>query len=95
MRAPHVTLGLVAALVLTASACRKLDAPSPPQGPLKTVMVEAIPADMGDLIAVTTAPQWPSNAQLWFVKPDKSIAMVGVNMRTLHVSGTSVIIPRR
>ena len=94
MRPSHVILSLLATVAVSANGCRKLDAPTAPAEP-KTVMIDAIPLDMGELFAVTTAPQWPSNAQLWFVKPDKSIAMVGVNMRTLRVSGTSVIIPRR
>ena len=93
MHLRHLTLGLLAAFVLTATGCRKLDEPAPPGTP--SITLDAIPADMGELVAVTTAPQWPSNAQLWFVKPDKSIAMIGVNMRTLRMSGTSVIIPRR
>jgi hypothetical protein len=92
MRPSILVLGL---LVFAASACQRLDAPGAPPGTPKTVTIDAIPSDMGELVAVTTAPQWPSNAQLWFVKPDKSIAMIGVNMRTLRVSGTSVVIPRR
>jgi len=92
MRPSILVLGC---LVLAASGCQRLDAPAGPPGTQKTVTLDAIPADLGELVAVTTAPQWPANAQLWFVKPDKSIAMIGVNMRTLRVSGTSVVIPRR
>ncbi len=92
MRPFILVLGLIA---IVASGCQRLDAPIAPPGSPKTVTLDAIPADLGELVAVTTAPQWPSNAQLWFVKPDKSIAMIGVNMRTLRMSGTSVVIPRR
>ena len=94
MHLRHFVWGFFAALALASSGCQKLDAPPPAETP-KTVTLDAIPADMGELFAVTTAPQWPANAQLWFVKPDKSIAMIGVNMRTLRVSNTSVLIPRR
>ena len=94
MRPSHVILSLLAVVAVSGTGCRKLDTPSAPAEP-KTVLIDAFPLDMGERFAVTTAPQWPSNAQLWFVKPDKSIAMVGVNMRTLRVSGTSVVIPRR
>jgi hypothetical protein len=95
MRPSHVLVSLLAVVAVSAAGCRKLDTPTAPAEPAKTVMLDAIPLDMGELFAVTTAPQWPSNAQLWFVKPDKSIAMIGVNMRTLRVSNTSVVIPRR
>ena len=92
MRTSILVLG---SLVLAASGCQRLDAPAGPPGTQKTVTLDAIPAYLWALVAVTTAPQWPANAQLWFVRPDKSIAMIGVNMRTLRVSGTSVVIPRR
>jgi hypothetical protein len=94
MRVRHFIWGFLAAAALASSGCQKLDTP-PPAEPPKTVTLDAIPPDMGELVAVTTAAAWPSNAQLWFVKPDKTIAMVGVNMRTLRVSNTSVVIPRR
>ncbi|HJQ99550.1 MAG TPA: hypothetical protein VJ826_14640 [Candidatus Polarisedimenticolaceae bacterium] len=94
MRLHQLILGLLAALALSASGCQKLDAPPPAQLP-RTVTLDAIPADTGELFAVTTAPQWPSTAQLWFVKPDKSIAMIGVDMKTMRVINTSVLIPRR
>ena len=93
MRPSILVLGF---LVFAASGCQRLDAPgAAPPGAPKTVTLDAIPSDLGELVAVTTAPQWPSNAQLWFVREDKSIAMIGVNMRTLRMSGTSVVIPRR
>ena len=94
MKPRHVVWVLFAALALASAGCRKLDAPPPAQLP-KTVTLDAIPADTGELFAVTTAAQWPSTAQLWFVKPDKTIAMVGVDMKTLRVINTSVLIPRR
>jgi hypothetical protein len=92
MRPRTVAPGMLAAIVLMVSGCRKLDAPPPPS---KTITLDAIPSDMGELFAVTTSPQWPANAQLWFVKPDKTIAMIGINMKTLRVGGTTVVIPRR
>lgn len=92
MRRSRIIVGLLAALALSATGCQKLE--SPGAAP-KTVTLDAIPADMGDLFAVTTAPEWPASAQLWFLKPDKTIAMIGVDMKSLRLSGTTVVVPRR
>jgi hypothetical protein len=94
MRRPFVIVGLLAALALSAPGCQKLDAPPPASAP-RTVTLDAVPSDMGELFAVTTAPEWPRSAQLWFLKPDRTITMVAVDMKTLRMSGTTVVIPRR
>ena len=93
MKRSVVIVGVLAALALTASSCRKLNATAP-SAP-KTVTLDAVPSDMGELFAVTTAPEWPGVAQLWFLKPDKTIAMIGVDMKSLRLSGTTVVVPRR
>lgn len=93
MRRSRIIVGLLAALALSAPGCEKLK--SPTAASPNTVTLDAIPADMGDLFAVTTAPEWPASAQLWFQRPDHTITMVGVDMKTLKVSPTTVLIPRR
>ena len=90
MRRLIVVLGL---LLLAVPGCRKLDAPPPPESP-RTITLDAIPSDMGELFAVTTAPEWPESAQLWFLRPDKTITMVAVHLKTPRVSRTTVVIPR-
>ena len=91
---PQARVEKVAAFALTAPSCRRLDSPAHPAPP-RTVTLDALPSDMGELFAVTTAPEWPEVAQLWFLKPDKTIAMIGVDMKSLRLSGTTVVIPRR
>lgn len=94
MRIPKVIVGALVILAAGAAGCQKLDTP-PPQGEPRTVTLPAIPEEMGELVAVTTAPNWPSNAELWFVKPDKTISMVAVDLKTLRLINTTVLIPRR
>jgi len=92
MRKSRIIVGLLAALALSAPGCQKLEAPAAAP---KSVTLDAIPADMGELFAVTTAPEWPTVAQLWFQRSDHTITMVGVDMKTLKISPTTVVIPRR
>ena len=95
MRHRHLIAGALAIAALAAASCRKLDAPiTAPEEP-RTVTLQAVPAEMGELLAVTSAPEWPHAAQLWFVKPDKTISMVAVDMKSLRLSSTVVLIPRQ
>ena len=94
MRTRLLILGALTAVIFGAAACRKIEPPPAPSGP-RTVTLNAVPAEMGDLFAVTSAPAWPTAAQLWFVKPDKTIGMVAVEMKDLKLSTTVVLIPRR
>lgn len=73
-----LSLGVVT-LCLASSACRKL--PAGPQQELKIEPIRsttAIPADYGNLVAVTSSS--PTGALLWFEKPDKTIVIVGVTL---------------
>lgn len=88
-----ILIAAVAALGLAAVSCHKLEPQANPEQ--RTVTLDAIPQDMGELFAVTSAPNWPTSAQLWFQKPDKTITMVAVDMKGLRLSGTVVNIPRR
>ena len=73
---------LVLALTFTAISCQKLETRilvPPTQLPPPTVL-EAIPLEDGQLVAVTPHPDDPHWAVLWFQKPDKTIAVVFVNV---------------
>ena len=71
------------ALCLAANACTRLEAARPMdgrgQGELpkqKLATRDALPADLGDLVGVTSSADHPDWAQAWFMRPDKSIAVV-------------------
>ncbi len=57
--------------------------------------LEAIPAEYGDLIGVTSRSDDPSWTQVWFMKPDKSVVVVFVNAARGRILDTVVTIPRR
>ncbi len=73
---------LVLALTFTVISCQKIETRTlvpPTQLPPPTVL-EAIPLEDGQLVAVTPHPDDPHWAVLWFQKPDKTIAVVLVNV---------------
>jgi len=78
---PFVVL-LVLALSFTAISCRKLETRTlvPPTPLPPPTVLEAIPLEDGQLVAVTLHPDDPHWAVLWFQKPDKTIAVVLVNV---------------
>lgn len=53
-----------------------------------------IPADYGDLIAVTTRPDQPNWTQAWFMKTDKSIVVVSMNLTRGEIAEKVVTISR-
>ena len=57
--------------------------------------LEAIPAEYGDLIGVTSRSDDPSWTQVWFMKPDKSVVVVFVNADRGRILDRVVTIPRR
>ncbi len=90
------------ALCLTVSACQRLDAARPLEGrgrgdlPKEQLAYrDALPAEFGDLIGVTSNSEHPSWTQAWFMKPDKSIAIVWINSRTGYMLKDVVLIPRK
>ena len=94
MRTRWLAVGVAALATFASVSCRKLEQPhAAPTGP-SSVTLAAVPAELGELVAVTSAPGWPDSAELWFVKPDKSIAMIAVDMRNVRLSPTVVQIPR-
>ena len=90
---------LVTLTCLLTTSCADLDAEAPVvAGPLvrdaSTVLTDAIPAEYGDLVAVTTSDAYPDFAQLWFQKEDKSIVTVFLNFKRGTMEKHPLVIPR-
>lgn len=90
------------ALCLTVTACQRLDVARPLEGRgrgelprLHLAYRDAIPAEFGDLIGVTSNGDHPAWAQAWFMKPDKSIVIVWINARTGYMLEDALVIPRK
>lgn len=90
------------ALAFVLSACQRLEVARPLEArgrgdlPRETLpFKDALPAGYGDLVAVTSSADHPTWAQAWFVRTDKSIVIVWVNMRTGAMLPDAVTIPRR
>jgi hypothetical protein len=97
-----VLLSSCLALCFVLGACQRLEVARPLEGrgrgelpKQKLPFRDAIPADFGDLIAVTENADHPVWAQAWFVRPDKSIVIVWINSRTGFMLDDAVVIPRR
>jgi hypothetical protein len=90
------------ALCFLLGACQKLETVRPLEGrgrgdlpKEKLAFLDALPADYGDLIAVTSHADYPIWAQAWFQRADKSIVVVWVNARTGAMLEDVLVIPRR
>ncbi len=87
------------ALILGATSCQQLPAPrSTAPGALQTEDIaydDAIPLDYGTLVGVTSIPEGPYTAGLWFEKADKTIVFVKVNFSLGKVDNRALILPRR
>lgn len=86
-------------ICLFATSCADLTpVPTPvASGPLTRddiTLTSAIPAEYGDLIAVTTAEIYPNWAQLWFQKEDKTIVTVFLNYSRGVMEENALVIPR-
>jgi len=57
--------------------------------------LDAIPADYGNLVGVTSSSSRPNWAQLWFEKPDKTIVVVYVDFVEGGLHSKYIVIPRR
>jgi len=91
-----------AILCASVASCQKLSDNRPPsmggQGQLPiepAAMLDAVPLDYGDAIAVTTSPDYPAWSQIWFVKPDKSMVVIWVNAASGKMFERITLIPRR
>lgn len=95
MRKPVVVLCTLA-VCLPLVSCEKLS--TAPTGPLKyetNKFVDAIPQDYGQLIGVTQNPEIAQLVELWFQRPDGTIAAVFVNIREGKIGEKTLTIPRR
>lgn len=84
---------LVVSLCLGTSACEKQSQP----GKLSwqpAPFQDAIPAEYGRLVSVTTTELQPGSALLWFEAPEQ-VRIVFVSYSRGQVGGTVVSIPRR
>lgn len=96
MRTPWTALASLLLIAVLTASCQKLG--GEPKGPLpmeKVAFDNAISLQYGDLVAVTPHPQSAGSWVLWFVKPDKTIVVVGVNGARGTVAAQALIIPRR
>ena len=90
-------VALIGLTCLLIGSCSDLNQPSADFGPLQmdTVALEdSIPAEYGDLVAVTTTEVFAGWAQLWFQKEDKTIVTVFVKYTTGHIRRNALLIPR-
>ena len=95
MRKTIFLVSLLVFLALACEACKKLQPDIQGDGPIERIKVlPAIPAEHGELIAVTQHPTSPYWSALWFRKPDNTIAVVWVNISQGKVK-PSVTIPRQ
>ena len=91
-----------AATCFVATACQKLDdvrpLASPKRGALpmeQAKFLDAVPAEYGDLVAVTSNAEYPTWSQAWFERPDKSIVIVTINSGTGRILDRIIVVPRR
>ena len=91
----------VVTLCMGLTSCQKLE---PDEATLKTARqlkietlksLDAIPAEYGNLVGVTSTSVRPDVAQLWFEKPDKTIVVVSVNFVKGGLWSNYLLIPRR
>ncbi|MCP4571706.1 MAG: hypothetical protein GY838_05085 [bacterium] len=99
MRKALLTAFLVLFMGLLATSCADIDAEEDAAtGPLvrdtTVTLTDAIPAEFGDLVAVTTTEIYPDFAQLWFQKEDKSIVTVFLNYKRGTIEKHPLVIPR-
>lgn len=92
---------LVAGALLLAGAlggCGRTEESEVPMGPIAlqpSPLVDAIPRDYGDLVAVTINPESPSWSGLWFEAPDRGITVVWVNTDQGRIHDRVMTLPRR
>jgi len=98
MNFQKVVLACLILICVFAVSCQKLDQAPPTTAPFKFEKMkypDAIPAEYGNLVGVTVSPAYPTWAQLWFQKPDKTIVIVKVQWKTGETDNNVLIIPRR
>jgi hypothetical protein len=90
------------ALCLSTTACTRLDVARPMDGrgpgefPRERLAYrDAVPAEFGDLVGISSHAENPTWAQAWFRREDKSIVVVWINSRTGYMLQDVLVIPRR
>jgi CelD/BcsL family acetyltransferase involved in cellulose biosynthesis len=91
-----------AASCLLMSSCQKLENARPlsvnKRGELlieHLKYADAIPAEYGDLVGVTSNANYPAWSEAWFVRQDKSIVIVSINSASGKILDRVVVIARR
>ena len=80
------------------SACQRLEPEFTREGELpfeQSRFSDAVPLDYGALVGVTPHPETAHWAALWFEKPDRTIAVVWVNVVNGEIKEDVCLIPRR
>ncbi len=86
----------VCALSAGVISCQKLGRQEAGLLPVETIeFKDAIPLDYGELVAVIPRPEAQGEFSLWFEKPDKTIAVVWVNLVSGTIGPEVATIPRR
>ena len=97
----YVLLLCLVGLCFAVSACQRLEEWQPlteevGQLPFdKAKFMDAIPADYGDLIGITSNARHPTWVQAWFVRPDKSLVVVWINGKSGKMLDHRLVIPRK
>jgi len=94
----RVVVLLSAVLLLAGSlGCERLPDGKQAAGTLRledVKLTDSIPAEYGELVAVTSSAAYPGWAQLWFKRADTSIATVFVDFQSGRVRDKVLVIPR-
>jgi len=86
-------------LVLVASSCARLPkAPDPGEGDLDRIIMQdrdSIPADWGDMIGVSSVPEYKTWVQLWFQDEEGNVRMVPYAIDSNRFYDTFTLFPRK
>lgn len=86
-------------LILLASSCAKLgEQPCPKPESIQVVTlpsVDSVPREWGNLISVSSVPDYPDLLQLWFQGEDGTIHMAPYNVKTSQLNPNGRLIPRK
>ena len=83
------------ALCVGATGCQRIPDVAGQLPLTNAPFVDAIPAEYGDLMGVTSSERRPNVAQLWFQAPDRSVTVVYVDFIEGRIQDRVLSIPRR
>lgn len=81
-------------VALLAASCAKISAPTAAPGgiPGETLVSRStVPAGWGSLVSVSSVPEYPELAQLWFQATDGTVRYAVVSLRTHEILNAHVI----